>query len=356
MRRKSVSTFVKKMTAGALAVAMVVAGFVIIPKTAEAAYTYGDAVKYKKYENTVFKDLYNDKAAPIEDGYVFGGWYSEKETDVYTPLTESEAGVTEGEVYAKFVPAYVLSVKAQNKYGTGADTEKTNARILSSVDSKDYLKVGFDLYLANRIPMNHEITKVYGNIKVGENGVPYTPENVFGTASKYFSIWRLEEIEKSNYGKIMYVRPYWVTMDGTKVYGLAKYVHIEDGYLSLISVPINLMSDEKLAAGVVEMNYDNGAGLKFHDFEEGRVFEEMAFNPDTAGKVKMVGNKDSVGNYASGECLYGNIRFEMSDTLKSNLYDSNNERSNWFYFTFTGKDFSNWDEDTQNVRVWDLQY
>ena len=73
MRRKSVSTFVKRMTAGALTVAMVVAGFVIAPKTAEAANT--QSVHYKAYTDAEFQSLNSAKKAPTEDGYVFGGWY-----------------------------------------------------------------------------------------------------------------------------------------------------------------------------------------------------------------------------------------------------------------------------------------
>ena len=354
MRRKSVNTFVKRMTAGALTVAMVVAGFVIAPKTAEAANE--QSVHYTLYTDEDFRTLSEAKKAPTEDGYVFGGWY-QGPGETKTALTKDTVSSATGNIYAKFVPAYVLSVKAQNQSGTKADSVNTSIRILSSVDSIDYQEMGITLYLANRtekdMPVN---TKVYQKLKVGDNTL--TAKEVFGTASEYFSVWRLTDIANSNFPKIMYVRPYWKTMDGTTVYGLAKYVHIEDGYEKYISVPINLMSDADVAAGVVEMGYSS-EDLEFHDFENGRVFtDEMEINKDTAGKVKMVGNYATVDHYApDAECLYANVRFTVKNG--SSIWNTPDKgamtRSKWFDFDVT-PDFSDWTETTKDAGAWGLQY
>lgn len=354
MRRKSVSTFVKKMTAGALTVAMVVAGFVIAPKTAEAANE--QSVDYTFYTDEEFRTLSEAKKAPVKDGYVFGGWY-QGPGETKTALTEDTVSSATGNIYAKFVPAYVLSVKTQNQAGTNADSNGIGVRILSSVDSTDYLEMGITLYLANHtekpMPVNK---KVYQRLKVGENTL--TAKEVFGTASEYFSVWRLTDIANGNFAKIMYVRPYWKTMDGTTVYGLAKYVHIEDGYKKLISVPINLMSDADVAAGVVEMGYSSEV-LEFVDFEKGRVFtDEMEINSDTAGKVKMVGNYATVDDYApDGECLYANVRFKVKDgsSIWNDPVDGAMTRSKWFDFDVT-PDFSDWTETTKDAGAWGLQY
>lgn len=333
---------------------MVVAGFVIVPKTAEAANE--QSVQYTAYTDAEFQSLSSAKKAPVKDGYVFGGWY-QGAGETKTALTEDAVSSATGDIYAKFVPAYVLSVKAQNQSGTTAESTETSVRILSSVDSTDYLELGITLYLANRTKMDMPVyTKVYQKLKVG--GDTLTAKEVFGTASEYFSVWRLTGIKNKNFTKIMYVRPYWKTMDGTTVYGLAKYVHIEDGYNKYISVPINLMSDADVAAGIVEMGYSS-EDLKFHDFENGRVFtDEMEINSDTAGKVKMVGNYATVDRYApADECLYANVRFTVKDG--SSIWNTPVEgvmtRSKWFDFDVT-PDFSDWTETTKDAGAWGLQY
>ena len=74
---------------------------------------------------------------PTKEGYLFGGWYKDQEG---TTVIKEASQVSEGEtVYAKFVPAYVLSVKAQIFSTTERTTEgtgKTNVRLVSSLDCK----------------------------------------------------------------------------------------------------------------------------------------------------------------------------------------------------------------------------
>lgn len=356
MRRKNMGIFVKKITAGVLAIAMVVTGFAIIPKTAEAAYAYDDNVLYVAYENSAFKDLYNaDKTAPAKTGYVFGGWYSNTD-EVYTALNATGAAAATGEVYAKFVPAYVLSVKSQNEKNIAGKTSGST-RILTSVDSTDYQATGIELYLSNgdvAFSGVEENTKVYENLRLGtEKTDPMLKaKDVFGDQSKYFSVWRLNKISSAMFDEIMYIKPYWITMDGTKVYGLTKYVRVQDQINDYISVPVNLMSGNKVAAGVVTMTYPSDT-LEFVDCENGRVFkDEMEYNPSTSGTVKVVGNNATVNTYTEGECLYANVRFKIKD--KSALYNGDGTRNTWFNFTFT-EDFSDWEEKAQPAGVWDAQ-
>ena len=217
MRRKNMVTFVKKITAGALAIAMVVTGFVIIPKTAEAAYAYADEVWYKGYTNNDFEKYNTGKTAPVETGYVFGGWYSKTGTDeagkdVYKAMDGKEASSATGEVYAKFVPAYVLSVKSQNEKNIAGKTSGST-RILTSVDSTDYQATGIELYLSNgdvAFSGVEENTKVYENLRLGtEKTDPMLKaKDVFGKQSKYFSVWRLNKISSAMFNEIMYIKPY----------------------------------------------------------------------------------------------------------------------------------------------------
>lgn len=286
-------------------------------------------------------------------------------------IDENEDGVVDDGItaVAKFVPAQVLSVKAQNGVEEGG-TPITSAecisesnpmwvRVMTSLDSTNYDKIGFDIYLANKKqPLNSEggtlleTSKVYSRLYV--EGELTSANTIFGGVSNYVCAWKLEEIDtSSNAEKIIYVRPYWKTMDGTKVLGLAKYVHIEDEYKGYISVPINLLSTQDIAAGTVNMSYDyTGLELISEDqnkyFEEGRILPEMKCNPDTTNKiVRMVGNGVTAGEYNSGETIYANIRFKKPEA---------NAKLN---FDMTLGEFCNWEENTvenEKVKVWDIAY
>lgn len=361
MNKKKVFGFTKKFTAGILTVGMMLTGVALIPVCADAAVVE-DVVIYdkKNYDINEYWDADSTKAkAPVKEGYVFGGWYYAPEENAYltkAAIDKDSDGMIDymGEVYAKFVPAQVLSVKAQNKAGTGNTvTDTTHARIISSLDSKNYERVGFDIWLANSVKLTKndktalETTRIYDGLLVGNEERHAT--TIFGGVSKYVSVWQLINIHATHWGKIIYVRPYWYTMDGTKVEGLAKYVHIEDQYKEYISVPVNLSSAEQIAAGTVNMMYDTAlelAGTEMVSFEAGRLLPEMAFYHDTTNHIiKMVGNAATVGAYNSEESIYANIRFKKPSA------DTN--------FSMRLVQFCDWSKKEvpqEKVKVWDINY
>ena len=368
MNKEKLFVLAKQLTAGLLAVGMVMAGILVVPKQADAAVVDDKIV----YDNTNYKieNYWSTKAAPVKEGYVFGGWYKSDNENDYMTATEAQAAVTNGTTaYAKFVPAQVLSVKAQNMAGTTADTEKTYVRVISSFDSKNYDKVGFDIWLANTVKLYKnndteakqplETDKIYDGLMIGDKKT--TANSIFGGVSKYVSVWQLTEINKAHYGKIIYVRPYWITMDGTKVEGLAEYVHIEDEYMGYVSVPINILNKEdaaKLAAGRVNMTYTNAnanetVALTFKEVEAGRLLPQMkAVQSDNV--IKIVGNGTTVGEYKGAEIngaetLYANIRFQKpQDTMKTDV-DVN--------FNIDMVQFCDWGETPVIIdEKWDVKY
>lgn len=370
------SDAMKKLIANVLVVIMVVAGVVTMPNTVKATAGNGDAVVYED-RTADFKAKWKSDGsgtAPSMPGYVFGGWYTGNETVGYTALnvataTEkiAEENLTEG-VIAKFVPSYVLSVKAQINEGvTKGDGKTASIRIISSVDSKSYQKVGFEVLLNNKTPLYQdenqtplETTKVYeGGLQVGssENDVR-TPQNLFGPASNFISVWRLDNIIDENDTKIIYVRPYWITKDGTKVEGLAKYVHIEDGYNNYISIPINLHTAELVAAGQLEISYDSDKIEIATDdqgnplIEKGKVFDEMDSNAGTPGVIKFVGNTSEATNAAADD-IYVNVRFQKTNT---STYKGAG-KGEFLTFTVDKESFCNANEAFQTtVDAWDVQY
>lgn len=360
---------VKKIVAGVLAIAMLVAGITVRPKTADAAGEYKDEIVYED-RTSEFSLSWKAGKTPEKAGYVFGGWYektgegSYKSIDSITAASKADdTSITEG-ICAKFVPAYVMSVKAQIDADTTGADDGIGAclRVMSSVDSLDYQTVGFTILLNNSIDVSTvyndgnalEATKVYDGLVVTEGDTEKTlyAKDIFGTQSEYLSVWRLNDIVDANDAKIIYVRPYWVTCDGTRVEGLAKYIHVEDSYNNYISVPVNLYQNKDVAAGVLQMSY-NSEYFTVHDVEYGKVFEEMEYNSGLDGALMFVGNKSEIESVTANG-LYVNVRFALTETGKANYQGVGTGK--FLSFEVGSEEFSNWDEETVTIDSWDVQY
>lgn len=340
-------SMLKKIAGGSFALVILMAGIICMLKVAKAEeHVVGEFIYSNQYN---FSELYAERSAPVKEGYVFGGWYT-KTADMYVPLDEEGAVVAEN-AYAKFVPAYVLSIKAQNAVNTTETmTGTTSTRIITSVDSKNYQKVGFEIYLGNgttQLKDNGnalETKRVYSGIKIGtgETAKTKTATQIFGTASKHVAVWELTEIARVNHSKIIYVRPYWKTMDGTTVYGLGKYVHIEDDYKNYISIPVNLLTGETVAAGMMNLKYNTE--LTFVGFEAGRLLPEMNYShSEDDNTIRMLGNAKKTTDVVNADGIYANIRFEKpSDTTN---------------FDITVEQFCNWaEEEITTLKAWDITY
>ena len=186
-----------------------------------------------------------------EEGYLFAGWYTTDDI-----LDKSDAEVlkyavrnsvpNEGPVYALFVPASVLDVKAQlsGELLEGLDgNEKGSIRFVTTVNSLLYQKVGFEVSYVNSNGAKKSATsssnKVYDKLyAVGsttdeymENGKEYLPTE-FSASSKYFKACNLKNIPESDFGVPITVKPFWVTLDGSKVYGETVIKSMDDYFLA----------------------------------------------------------------------------------------------------------------------------
>lgn len=163
---------------------------------------------------------------PTKDGYVFGGWYSDDKGQY--PLDEEQANKATT-AYAKWVPDYVLSVKAQvNQNALNDDFTGNNRaaiRLLTSVDSLDYTSVGFDVVRGDYKDYTYHLNSknVFSRVRVvGETAGTYTeetPEGVFGSDSHFFEAVTFKNMPESAVNTELTVTPYWVTLDGTRVEG-----------------------------------------------------------------------------------------------------------------------------------------
>ena len=160
--------------------------------------------------------------------YLFAGWYADENCE--TPKDDS---YTNGEAYAKFVHKDVLGVKAQVISGTNFNTEQADLRFVSTVDSLDYLEVGFNLKIYGEEPnYNTDVVyhKLYAMNNTGAVLNEYTPD-LFHESSEYFFACIVTGVDNTVFDYGIQVAPYWVTPDGTTVQ--AEYVtkSVSDGYM-----------------------------------------------------------------------------------------------------------------------------
>lgn len=130
--------------------------------------------------------------------WLFAGWFLDEncEQAVKSKIEETTT------YYAKFVTPDVLSVKLQIK-NNASTSDKTNMRIISSVDSLDYLNVGFKVYFDQKIgtdtpSVDAQDTVVYEKIVTSsQSGITYNySPQVIDADSKYFITATLVNIKR----------------------------------------------------------------------------------------------------------------------------------------------------------------
>lgn len=155
------------------------------------------------------QDYSGESSYPTKDGKLFAGWYTDKTYS--TPYLEST-----GAAYAKFVDENVLGTRFQWK------TDRTAVRFVSSVDSLNYDHVGFKFSgtYGNKTIEEKEksVTKVYNTINAAGQEVYPT---ILSDDSAYFFTYTIRNMD-ANTGSTWSVTPYYVTLDGKKVYGATR--------------------------------------------------------------------------------------------------------------------------------------
>ena len=175
------------------------------------------------------EDGYTAPEAP--KGYIFAGWYSDKactkENAIATDMVDTAA-------YAKFVDANLMNVKAQITAGTTADSSSTSIRFVTSVNDLMYQKVGFkinihkDTGVSERDYSNNVVYKVL-TAMVGDTTWNYTPQELFCGMATYFKAQVIQDIPNASFDTVFEVIPYWVTLDGTTVYGTTVHKTVSQG-------------------------------------------------------------------------------------------------------------------------------
>lgn len=164
------------------------------------------------------------------EGYVFAGWYADK-TCEKTPIRSTEQ-VTET-AYALFVTENVLSVKAQlsaDVLSAGTSATKADLRFVTTVDTLKYKEVGFKFIIKGK-EVTTSTKTVYTQLyaMAADGTVDKFSPKYFSLASNYFSALTLTGIPSGEWDTDITVTPYWVTLDGTIVYGMEATKTVNQG-------------------------------------------------------------------------------------------------------------------------------
>lgn len=246
-------------------------------------------------------------------GYLFAGWYTDEACTTHI-TANSGAG------YAKFVPADVLSI------GTQASPEKDgkrNLRFITTVEGSNYDKVGIDVRYYKDGVLQTKGTKENGGKALWKKiRATYEDESntksatIFSASSTHFATYLLTDIPSSLYDTNFYAKPYWITKDGTKVYGIEKVVTVRDGDVvesgtvngteasyCEISVPVRVYSNDagvnagiqKVTFAKTDFEYVGFSNYAIGTMQESKVenvkngvFEQLAVRVDTSDNEKVV--------------------------------------------------------------------
>lgn len=317
-------------------------------KTVNAADSYmkiasaSDISKYWTVDRKTAPDiteLITDGSVEDKD-WLFAGWYTNAE------CTKAWSNTASGTAYAKFIPTSTFTTLCQVlATTTGESTEASKLRMLMTVDSLQYAKIGFNLKL-NGIDKGTEWTStVYTSIRVADetNDVSFKklPEEIDANAA-YFATLTMVNIGKVNWTKSIFITPCWETQDGTIVEGMGRYARVEDAYKQIVNVPIRIYEGTKnVAAGLVQVAYDSK--FTYVGCDAGTIFEEVQTGDNTVSQtVTCVGNVQDITQNKAAKGMYMNLRFSVSDLTELNATET---------FTISATEFCDIDEKTVTVDV-----
>ena len=257
--------------------------------------------------------------ASIADKWIFAGWYQDEACKKVL-----SSNTVSGEAYAKFVPVDVLSVKCQISADTTPESTGTLIRCISSVDSLKYKQIGFEFITPNgtQYMQSKKVGTRINAINEG-NDCGYSPK-VVDTESEYFfsAVYRMSKketdaengIDKEDFDTTYIVKPYWVTSDGTTVYGMSRCISVNEALKKdVIHIPVKMAeapaNDHTLTA--------NSQTLTYVDYDADSQYAHFALSInsslDSATKYEIAGS-DGNGNSVSTSYIYRNLGTKYNGT------------------------------------------
>ena len=139
------------------------------------------------------------------DGMRFAGWFADEACTEPAQLSDVQADMT---VYAK----YVSDAYLQMKYVEQRWLSSRELQLMSALDSEDYAQTGF---VINGVEIHAaSVSSRYGI---------YTARFLFSSVSRNAKLAVLKyDVSGLRRGETLEITPYWVTLDGTTVYGTTR--------------------------------------------------------------------------------------------------------------------------------------
>ena len=324
MKEKVSRKFWSKLAAGFFAIALIMTGVLFAENGSSEVFASGTTKDISVREVSDISAYRTEDGytypKPTEEGktdYIFAGWYADSAcTEAYT--TSTIEGVTKA--YAKYVPAETMDVKFQVLAGTNVASEKTDLRMVSTVDSTNYQKVGYSI-IANGKELLTDTQSVFKRIKSNTEGLEYGYSPVvFDTDSEYFVTFTIKNIKNKNFDRTYNVRPYWVTMDGTTVYGCGRNVKVSDSYNGIANVPVRIYADNVEAGSAITVTYDATDFTYLADKHEvgkvdsGVTVTNIGVAEDGTGSITCTTSQA----IADANGMLVNLRFQINSTASSN--------------------------------------
>ena len=342
MKKKSQHFLLGKTATGLIAV-LLLAGTVFAWNLLDSAvYAEADTVAVETVEDVAYKveshtdiNAYRQNGnftAPTysgEDGsekWLFAGWYTDKECTKSLSQSIVAPNAANGTYYAKYAKKEVLSVRCQLKADTASTSDNTILRCVSSVDSLKYKNIGLELVTPDgsvkRMRSDKVGTKIKARDEIYLSEFTYSPKAV-NTESEYF-FSATERISNSDFGNGYLVKPYWITQDGTCVYGVSKYVTVNqgirnnDGMVVDNHIYIPVQMTEQPAEGATFTA--NEATAVYVAYDENGGYAHLALTEVPTASVTKYTIKDS-SEQEVGTYIYRNKKIE---------YDGTNADTSWY--------------------------
>ena len=268
----------------------------------EGALIVLDEEKTTKY--VYFEDISPYRAAdgvshkaPELEGYLFAGWFKYA-SDTATAISKTK--VT-GSAYARFVDEDLLNVKGQVRYGDLNNIDRMSLRFITTVDSLRYSTMGFELAYNDKFKQA-ESTGVYLKLNAWEEDNQqyreYKPSDLCVSA-QYFKAYTLNNISIDNFNTPIEARAYWVTLDGTKVYGESSVKRVYQGIESLTSPEAYqynevTISNFNMVGDVYSKDYHYGCMNGTVTDLEGKYLNMDVILPDNGGNPAADGTRIGV--------------------------------------------------------------
>ena len=187
--------------------------------------------KVKEYTAEQVANFKANKKYPKDvegyEGYLFAGWYTDEACNKESLLNGATPTDT---TYALFVPDHVLNVKAQISSNLlnddTTDDDSAAIRFVTTVDTLSYKQLGLEVSYTGNDGKEYSFESVNSTVYkklycMGSDSQisTLTPMRYFCGLSTYFKSCTIINIPESLYDMEFTVKPFWVTMDGDKVFG-----------------------------------------------------------------------------------------------------------------------------------------